>query len=47
MTKVVAVIPARYSSQRLPAKPLVDLGGKLMIQRVYEQTAKAKRVDNV
>jgi 3-deoxy-manno-octulosonate cytidylyltransferase (CMP-KDO synthetase) len=47
MTKVVAVIPARYSSQRLPAKPLVDLGGKPMIQRVYEQTAKAKRVDNV
>lgn len=31
------VIPARYQSQRLPGKPLLDLGGKPMIQRVYEQ----------
>jgi 3-deoxy-manno-octulosonate cytidylyltransferase (CMP-KDO synthetase) len=31
------VIPARYASQRLPAKPLVDLLGKPMIQRVYER----------
>jgi len=37
MAHVVAVIPARYASQRLPAKPLVDLLGKPMIQRVYEQ----------
>jgi 3-deoxy-manno-octulosonate cytidylyltransferase (CMP-KDO synthetase) len=38
---VVAVIPARYASQRLPAKPLVDLLGKPMIQRVYEQVRQA------
>jgi len=38
---VIAVIPARYASQRLPAKPLVDLLGKPMIQRVYEQVQQA------
>ncbi len=30
------VIPARYASSRLPGKPLLDIGGKPMIQRVYE-----------
>ncbi len=33
----VVVIPARYSSTRLPAKPLLDIGGKPMVQRVWEQ----------
>ena len=41
MSRIIAVIPARYSSQRLPAKPLVDLLGKPMIQRVYEQVHRA------
>lgn len=41
MASVIAVIPARYASQRLPAKPLVDLLGKPMIQRVYEQVQQA------
>ncbi len=41
MAQVIAVIPARYASQRLPAKPLVDLLGKPMIQRVYEQVKRA------
>jgi 3-deoxy-manno-octulosonate cytidylyltransferase (CMP-KDO synthetase) len=31
------VIPARYASTRLPGKPLLDIGGKTMIQRVVEQ----------
>ena len=31
------IIPARYGSTRLPGKPLLDIGGKPMIQRVYEQ----------
>lgn len=35
--KVIGIIPARYSSSRFPGKPLVDIGGKSMIQRVYEQ----------
>lgn len=39
--RVIAVIPSRYASQRLPAKPLVDLLGKPMVQRVYEQVKKA------
>jgi 3-deoxy-manno-octulosonate cytidylyltransferase (CMP-KDO synthetase) len=31
------IIPARYASSRLPGKPLLDIAGKPMIQRVYEQ----------
>ncbi|MDW6003692.1 3-deoxy-manno-octulosonate cytidylyltransferase [Vibrio mangrovi] len=36
-TAYTVVIPARYQSSRLPGKPLVDIGGKTMVQRVYEQ----------
>lgn len=39
--KFVAIIPARYASTRFPGKPLADIGGKPMIQRVYEQVKKA------
>ena len=35
--KIACVIPARYASTRLPGKPLADIAGKPMIQRVYEQ----------
>ncbi|KAA6325845.1 3-deoxy-manno-octulosonate cytidylyltransferase, partial [termite gut metagenome] len=35
----IAIIPARYASTRFPGKPLAMLGGKTVIQRVYEQTA--------
>ena len=35
--KFVGIIPARYASQRFPGKPLAILGGKPVIQRVYEQ----------
>ncbi|HCH5063065.1 TPA: 3-deoxy-manno-octulosonate cytidylyltransferase [Vibrio parahaemolyticus] len=35
------VIPARYSSSRLPGKPLADIGGKPMVQWVYEQAMQA------
>ena len=38
---VLGIIPARYASTRLEGKPLVDLCGKTMIQRVYEQAQKA------
>lgn len=37
--KFVGIIPARYASTRFPAKPLAILGGKPVIQRVYEQVA--------
>ncbi len=40
--KFACVIPARYASTRLPGKPLADIAGKPMIQRVYEQVSKAK-----
>lgn len=36
------VIPARFSSTRLPGKPLKDIAGKSMIQRVYEQAKKSQ-----
>lgn len=39
--KFIAIIPARYASTRFPGKPLADMAGKPMIQRVYEQVAKA------
>lgn len=39
--KVLGIIPARYASTRLEGKPLKDIGGKSMIQRVYEQANKA------
>ncbi len=37
--KFIAIIPARYASTRFPGKPLAMLGGKTVIQRVYEQVA--------
>ena len=39
--KFIAIIPARYASTRFPGKPLAMLGGKTVIQRVYEQAIKA------
>jgi len=39
MKKIIGVIPARYASTRFPGKPLAMLGGKAVIQRVYEQVA--------
>jgi len=39
--KILGVIPARYASTRFPGKPLVDINGKTMIRRVYEQAIKA------
>lgn len=38
--KFAGIIPARYGSSRFPGKPLVMLGNKLMVQRVYEQSSK-------
>lgn len=45
--KVLGVIPARYASSRFPGKPLVDLKGKTMIQRVYEGALKSERITKV
>jgi 3-deoxy-manno-octulosonate cytidylyltransferase (CMP-KDO synthetase) len=40
-TQFTGIIPARYASSRFPGKPLVMIGNKPMIQRVYEQARKA------
>jgi len=45
--KILGVIPARYASTRFPGKPLVDIGGKSMIRRVYEQASKCGSLDKV
>ncbi|WP_116124402.1 3-deoxy-manno-octulosonate cytidylyltransferase [Lewinella sp. IMCC34183] len=44
---VLAVIPARYASTRLPGKPLLDLGGESLVQRVYGAVRGAGVVDEV
>ena len=38
---ITGIIPARYASTRFPGKPLVDIHGKSMLQRVYEQCQKS------
>ncbi|NJB85365.1 3-deoxy-manno-octulosonate cytidylyltransferase (CMP-KDO synthetase) [Lewinella marina] len=44
---VLAVIPARYASSRLPGKPLVDVGGETLVQRVYGAVRRAGVADEV
>lgn len=41
LNKILTIIPVRLASTRLPNKPLADIVGKTMIQRVYEQAKKA------
>src|SRR5688572_6712769 len=43
---VMAIIPARYGSQRLPGKPLIQIKGKSLIQRVCERVKLAKAIDH-
>lgn len=45
--KAVGIIPARYASTRFPGKPLVDINGKSMIQRVFEQASSCKSFSSV
>jgi len=47
MDQVIVVIPSRYASTRLHAKPLADIHGQPMVQRVYEQAQKARGVHRV
>jgi len=42
----LAIIPARYASTRFPGKPLADMDGKSMIQRVYERVATTVAIDD-
>lgn len=45
--KIIGIIPARYASTRFPGKPLINIQGKSMIQRVYEQAKKSKLLSEV
>ncbi len=45
--KVIGIIPARYDSTRFPGKPLVDIAGMTMIQRVYNQVKHAASLNEV
>jgi 3-deoxy-manno-octulosonate cytidylyltransferase (CMP-KDO synthetase) len=45
--RLAALIPARYAAQRLPGKPLADIGGAPMVVRVAEQASRAQGVDQV
>ncbi|NJL15468.1 MAG: 3-deoxy-manno-octulosonate cytidylyltransferase [Microscillaceae bacterium] len=44
---ILGIIPARYDSQRLHGKVLIDIGGQSMLQRVYNQACRATRLDKV
>ncbi len=43
----LGVIPARFGAQRFPGKPLAMIADKSLVQRVYEQAAKARQLDKV
>lgn len=45
--QILGIIPARYASTRFPGKPLVDIAGKSMIQRVYERAKKCAQLSEV
>lgn len=45
MSDFRVIIPARFASTRLPGKPLLDIAGKTMIQRVYEQACKSSALE--
>lgn len=45
--KIIAIIPARFASTRFPGKPLIDIGGKTMIQCVVERVRACKAIDDV
>lgn len=44
---IIGIIPARYASTRFPGKPLAEIKGKSMLQRVYEQTVRSHLLDEV
>src|ERR1700719_4051355 len=45
--RILAVIPARYSSSRFPGKALVSIAGKTMLQHVWERTCQARYLTDV
>ena len=47
MSKIVAIIPARYDSKRFPGKLLEKINGKPIIQLVYERVKQATKIDEI
>ena len=45
--RILGIIPARYNSSRFPGKPLIDLKGQTMIQRVTEGAAKSNLLSDL
>jgi 3-deoxy-manno-octulosonate cytidylyltransferase (CMP-KDO synthetase) len=45
--KKIGIIPARYNSKRLPGKPILDICGKTIVERVYRQAEAAKVLDRI
>ncbi len=47
MSKIIAIIPARYNSTRLPGKVLEKIGNKTILERVYEKVRNAQYIDEI
>jgi 3-deoxy-manno-octulosonate cytidylyltransferase (CMP-KDO synthetase) len=47
MIKIIGIIPARFASSRFPGKPLADILGKSMVERVYAQAKKSNSLSEV
>src|SRR5687767_424020 len=47
MKTIIGIIPARYGSTRFPGKPLIEISGKSMIERVYTQAQKSKSLSDI
>jgi 3-deoxy-manno-octulosonate cytidylyltransferase (CMP-KDO synthetase) len=45
--KIIGIIPARFASTRFPGKPLADIGGRSMIERVYRQATQSASLSKV
>ncbi len=45
--RTIGIIPVRYQSTRFPGKPLIEIAGKTMVQRVYEQASKATTLSEI
>ncbi len=45
--RILGIIPARYASSRLPGKPLVDIGGRSMVMRVFDQARQCAALSSV
>lgn len=45
--RILGIIPARYASSRLPGKPLVDIAGRSMVMRVWDQARQARSLSDV